>query len=71
VTFTCYEPEGLASAMKIDLKTGQVTNLSKAPGTYNEIEGTFPDGQFACVEGDGRSRNWAAAPDHPISISGS
>ena len=52
MTFTCYEPQGLASVMGIDLKTGQVTNFSKAPGTYNEVEGIFPDGQYTCVEGD-------------------
>jgi hypothetical protein len=50
--FTCYEPQGLASVMGIDLKTGVVTNFSKAPGTYNEPEGIFPDGQYTCVEGD-------------------
>ncbi len=52
MTFTCYEPQGLASVMGIDLSTRAVTNLSKAPGTYNECEGIFPDGQFTCVEGD-------------------
>jgi len=52
LTFTCYEPKGLASVMGIDLKSGQVTNFSKAPGTYNEVEGIFPDGQYTCVEGD-------------------
>ncbi len=52
MTFTCYEPKGLASVMGIDLKTREVTNFSKAPGTYNEVEGIFPDGQYTCVEGD-------------------
>jgi hypothetical protein len=52
MVFTCYEPQGLASVMGIDLKTGEVTNFSKAPGTYNEPEGIFPDGQYTCVEGD-------------------
>lgn len=52
MTFTCYEPHGLASTMGIDLTTGQVTNFSKAPGTYNEVEGIFPGGQYTCVEGD-------------------
>ena len=52
MTFTCYEPKGLASVMGIDLKTNQVTNYSKAPGTYNEVEGIFPDGQYTCVEMD-------------------
>ena len=52
MTFTCYEPRGLASVMGIDLATKQVTNFSKSPGTYNEVEGIFPDGQYACVEAD-------------------
>jgi hypothetical protein len=57
MTFTCYEPNGLASAMGIDLKTGATTNFSKAPGTYNECEGIFPDGKYSCVEGD-RQCDW-------------
>lgn len=52
MTFTCYEPKGMASVMGIDLKTGRVTNFSKAPGTYNEVEGIFPDGRYTCVEAD-------------------
>lgn len=52
MTFSCYEPKGLASVMGLDLKTGQVTNFSKAPGAYNEVEGIFPDGQYTCVESD-------------------
>jgi hypothetical protein len=52
MTFTCYEPKGLASVMGIDLKTRAVTNFSKAPGTYNEVEGIFPDGRYTCVEMD-------------------
>jgi hypothetical protein len=52
MTFTCYEPEGRSSAMGIDLKTGGVTNFSKMPGTYNEVEGIFPDGVFSALEAD-------------------
>lgn len=52
MTFSCYEPGDHASVMGIDLKTGKVTNFSKAPGTYNEPEGIFPDGLYTCVEGD-------------------
>jgi hypothetical protein len=52
MTATCYEPGGLASVMVLDLATGAMTNLSKAPGTYNEVEGIFPGGQYTCVEGD-------------------
>lgn len=59
MTFTCYikrdlAPGGetLAKVMGIDLSTGQVTDFSKAPGTYNECEGIFPDGKYTAVEGD-------------------
>ena len=52
MVFTCYEPQGLASAMGLDLKTGKAVNFSKAPGTYNEPEGIFPDGQYTLVEAD-------------------
>jgi hypothetical protein len=52
VTFTCYEPRGRASVMGLDLRTGMVTNFSKAPGSYNEVEGIFPNGLYAAVEAD-------------------
>jgi hypothetical protein len=52
MTATCYEPGGLASVMVLNLATGAMTNMSKAPGTYNEVEGIFPGGQYTCVEGD-------------------
>lgn len=52
MVFTCYEPHSAASVMGIDLITGEVTNFSKAPDTYNEPEGIFPDGLFTAVEGD-------------------
>lgn len=52
MTFTCYQPKDTGSVMTIDLKTGAVENQSKAPGFYNEVEGIFPDGKYACVEAD-------------------
>ena len=52
MTFTCYEPRGQASVMGIDLRTGVVTNFSKAPGSYNEVEGIFPGGLYTAVEAD-------------------
>jgi hypothetical protein len=57
LTFTCYEPNGLASVWSIDLNTKQVTNHSNMPGTYNEVEGIFPDGMYTCVESD-RQCEW-------------
>ena len=52
LTFSCYEPKGMASVMTVDLKTGAVENQSRAPGTYNEPEGIFPDGGYTLVEAD-------------------
>jgi hypothetical protein len=59
MTFTCYvhkdlpaHVEVLANVMSIDLMTGKVTNMTQHDGTYNEVEGIFPDGQYTCVEGD-------------------
>lgn len=51
-TFTCYEPHNLASVMSINLSTGKVENMSKAPGTYNECEGIYPGGEYTNVEAD-------------------
>jgi hypothetical protein len=52
MTFSCYEPNDQASVMGIDRESGQATNFSKAPGTYNEPEGIFPDGLYTTVEAD-------------------
>ncbi|MEI9943529.1 MAG: hypothetical protein WDN26_04850 [Chitinophagaceae bacterium] len=57
LTFECYQPNDLGTVMGIDLKTKEVTDFSKAPGTYNETEGIFPDGQYTCVEAD-RQCDW-------------
>lgn len=64
LTFSCYEPNDTASVMGIDLNTGQVTNFSKAPGTYNEPEGIFPDGQYTLVEADRQVQTLGGAGGH-------
>jgi len=64
LTFSCYEPNDTASVMGIDLATGQVTNFSKAPGTYNEPEGIFPDGQYTCVEADRQAQKLGGKGGH-------
>ena len=43
--------------MKLDLKTGELINLSKSPGSYDEPEGIFPDGQYTLVESSRHSTN--------------
>lgn len=52
MTFTCYEPKGLGSVMSMDLASGVLENMSKVPGSYNEVEGIFPDGKYTLVEAD-------------------
>jgi hypothetical protein len=52
LTFTCYQQQGAAAVMGVDLQSGSVTDFSQAPGTYNEVEGIFPDGQYTSVEAD-------------------
>lgn len=52
MTYTCYEPKGLASVWTIDLATKKTVNQSRAIGSYNEVEGIFPDGLHTCVESD-------------------
>ncbi|HEY6975797.1 MAG TPA: hypothetical protein VH396_05890 [Chitinophagaceae bacterium] len=67
LTFVCYEPNNQASVMGINLQTNEVTNFSKAPGTYNETEGIFPDGLYTCVESD-RQCQWLGGEPGPGNI---
>jgi len=52
LTYTCYERGGTASVWTVDLGTGARVNQSQAIGSYNEVEGIFPDGLHTCVESD-------------------
>jgi hypothetical protein len=57
LTFTCYQPKDAASVMSVDLASGAVTEMSQAPGTYNESEGIYPDGLHTNVESDRQARS--------------
>ncbi|MBI4892216.1 MAG: hypothetical protein HY821_16430 [Acidobacteria bacterium] len=52
MTYTCYEPKGLSSVWTLDLATKKTVNQTAQIGSYNEVEGIFPDGQYTCVESD-------------------
>jgi len=52
LTYSCYERGGTASVWTVDLGTGARVNQSQAIGSYNEVEGIFPDGLHTCVESD-------------------
>jgi hypothetical protein len=52
LTYSCYEPQGKASVRTIDLKTKAVTDHSRRPGRYNEVEGLIPGDDYTLVESD-------------------
>jgi Tol biopolymer transport system component len=47
--YTCYRSP-FADVLGVDLATGKVTVYRKLAGEYNEVEGIFPDGEYALVE---------------------
>lgn len=49
--FSAYGYQG-TEVCGLDLKTGKITNYSKAPDQYDEPEGIFPDGKHTLVECD-------------------
>jgi len=51
ITFSAYGYQG-GEVMVLDLETGEVTNMSKAPVQYDEPEGIYPDGEHTLVESD-------------------
>jgi len=53
--FSAYGYQGTEVA-GVNLRTGKVTNYSRAPNQYDEPEGIFPDGRHTLVECDKHSR---------------
>lgn len=49
LVYTCYRSP-YADVLGIDLQTAAVTVYRKIPDEYNEVEGIFPDGEYALVE---------------------
>jgi Tol biopolymer transport system component len=47
--YTCYRTP-FADVFGLELATGKVTQYRKLAGEYNEVEGVFPDGEYALVE---------------------
>jgi hypothetical protein len=47
--YTCYRTP-FADVLGVDLSTGAITVYRKVPGEYNEVEGIFPDEEYALVE---------------------
>ena len=53
--YTCYRTP-FADVFGIDLKSKKVTTYRKLEGEYNEVEGIFPDGDYALVESSREQR---------------
>jgi hypothetical protein len=51
LTFSAYGHDG-TEVCGVDLRSGKVSNYSKAPDQYDEPEGIFPDGRSTLVECD-------------------
>jgi len=51
LTFSAYGYQN-TEVMVLDTGTGEVANMSNAPGQYDEPEGIFPDGKYTLVECD-------------------
>jgi hypothetical protein len=47
--YTCYRSP-FADVFGVEIATGKVTTYRKIAGEYNEVEGIFPDGEYALVE---------------------
>ena len=47
---TVQSNHGVMEVMGLNLKTGELLNYSKSPGSYDELEGIYPDGQYTLVE---------------------
>jgi dipeptidyl aminopeptidase/acylaminoacyl peptidase len=49
LVYTCYRSP-FADVFGIDLDTGKITVYRRIAGEYNEVEGLFPNGEYALVE---------------------
>jgi Tol biopolymer transport system component len=47
---TIQSSNGGTEVMMLNIKTGELTNLSNSPDSYDEPEGMFPDGKYTLVE---------------------
>ena len=47
---TVQATNGGTEVMGLNLKTGELINYSRSPGSYDEPEGIYPDGQYTLVE---------------------
>jgi Tol biopolymer transport system component len=71
---TVYELNGTANseAFLLDLDSGTLTNLSRSPDHYEEIEGMFPDGKHTLVErAEHHGNHWPLIDAWKLALDGS
>ncbi len=71
---TAYQLEGTANSdgYLFDLDSGRLTNFTKSPDHYDELEGAFPDGKSIAVEhNEHRGKPWPLADAWRIWFDGS
>jgi hypothetical protein len=74
LTVTAYELNGSANseAFLLDLDSGTLTNLSRSPDHYEEIEGMFPDGKHTLVErAEHHGNHWPLIDAWKLALDGS
>lgn len=74
LTVTGYELNGTANseAFTLDLKTGTLTNMSRSPDHYEEVEGMFPGGKHTLVErAEHHGNHWPMIDAWKLSLDGS
>jgi hypothetical protein len=67
ITFSAYGFQG-TEVMTLDLESGEIKNMSNAPGQYDEPEGIYPDGKYTLVECD---RETGAVDIYKLKLDGS
>ncbi len=73
LTVTGYELNGSENTdtFLLDLKTGNLTNLTNSPDRYEECEGIFPDGKYTLVESAEKQHRWPLVDLYRVSLDGS
>ncbi len=74
LTVTAYELNGSANseAFLLDLDSGALTNLSRSPDHYEEVEGIFPDGKNTLVErAEHYGNHWPLIDGWKLALDGS
>lgn len=74
ITLAVYLMDGTTNtdAFRLDLESGKLSNLTKAPEWYDEPEGIFQDGKYTLVESaPSRGKPWVMVDMYKVPLDGS